>query len=1138
MLAASSVTADDVVTLSAPNSPQARSKVTGRVVDHTGRELTIEIGGTQKRFPAEQVIAIDSEWSDAQLAGDELVAKHDDKAALAQYEQALRAEPRRWVQRHILAQMIWCLRNTDQDRRAGELFLVLLRSDPATPYFACIPIRWIPGQPPADLEKKAREWLASDVPAAVLMGAGHLLSTGNRAAIVGRLEKLGGDSDPRVASLAHALVWNATFTSASPQRLQSWGEQVEKFPDALRAGPYFVLGRALAHHKRPVDAAVALLRVPILYPEDRSLAAGALLGAGRALEDADQSADAAQVYGELLADYAQTQPAVEARERLSNLDPPRARALSDDSTAAPYSDERFLDGLRSRQLFPLAEKFCREALARGDAGDAKRAALVIELSRSLVEEALRAPADKRDALWRQALEAPESLARDSSKNPRLVQVRVQLGLVQLAWGELLRHEAELTDRSKRLTAAREHLRGAIDALRQADDKTSEMLRRQQLGHKPERGELTNEELRALQKNVRYQLARALRSQGESYPPDSADRLNSLSQATELLGPLGQIEAAEPLAWPSRLDAAICYRLLGHADAAARRLDQIEKQSPPPRIALAARGERILLALAAGRVDEALALAEKPRNVESQTSPPLDYAALAAYLAAWRAALDAGQKSQAAEREARAVALVREIDQVHGPYWRRRAESLFAERVAATGAEADVALLSRAAEGFYRAGQLDEALTAYDRAADQAAKAGQADEALRLAYVAATIEQQRERFAAAADRFRRASIAHPKASKAAEAHLLSIYNLGQEARGGDPDVLARYATLLEEHLAMWPQAPTADRAHAWQARVLERKEDWAGAAQHYGKVRADSHSAGEAIDGLARSYQALLADMASTGQPTRETARTAVTALERFVGSNTGKKRHWNADQLRAVLAAARILLAYTDGEFAHAERLMAAAVDGAAEAPEDWKAAARGMLIFAIAAQGRIEEAGRRADELAVGSRGNLLPVVESLDRLNDAAPPAVRQNLGKLELRLLESLEGADGGATADGRALALARGRALAAAGRGDEAIKNLKQLAAENPEDGQVQEALANVLLDTGHDEALAAWQHVERKSRPGSDRWMRAKFGEALTLERRGERSRAAATVNLVKVLYPELGGPAQREKFLTLLRRCQ
>jgi hypothetical protein len=88
----------------------------------------------------------------------------------------------------------------------------------------------------------------------------------------------------------------------------------------VRAGPYYALGRAFAHHKQSDDAALSLLRVPILYPEDRPLAAAALLEAGRALEQTLDRESTIRVYRELLADCPQSRPAAEARQRLAAIE--------------------------------------------------------------------------------------------------------------------------------------------------------------------------------------------------------------------------------------------------------------------------------------------------------------------------------------------------------------------------------------------------------------------------------------------------------------------------------------------------------------------------------------------------------------------------------------------------------------------------------------------------------------------------------------------------------------------------------------------------------------------------------------------------------------------------------------------------
>ena len=91
--------AEDAIYLVSPKNPHARTKLVGRIVEYTGRELVLETGTGEKRYAADQVIDVDSQWSPAQQAADERFAARDYAAALSKYEEALRGEKRRWVER-------------------------------------------------------------------------------------------------------------------------------------------------------------------------------------------------------------------------------------------------------------------------------------------------------------------------------------------------------------------------------------------------------------------------------------------------------------------------------------------------------------------------------------------------------------------------------------------------------------------------------------------------------------------------------------------------------------------------------------------------------------------------------------------------------------------------------------------------------------------------------------------------------------------------------------------------------------------------------------------------------------------------------------------------------------------------------
>lgn len=313
---ASPLAAQDTVVLRGKAGGETR--VTGQIIDYTGREMTVELpGGTNRRFPAEQVANVQTHRTSEQTRGDEQFAGGEFAAALTMYREALDAESRRWVRREILAQAVRCYDALGRPAEAGTFFLLLVEDDPNTLHFECIPLGWVPGQPDAALEQAARDWFDSDRPAAVLLGASHLLSTSLRPRVIARLGELRGAADPRIAKLAEAQRWRAEGVQSTPAQRAAWLRTIEAMPEPLRAGPYFALGLAQLQTGEHEQAVLSLLRVAIVYPRHRALAARAALEAARALQRIGHAGHAARLYHELIDDY-QDQPRIvaEAEARL------------------------------------------------------------------------------------------------------------------------------------------------------------------------------------------------------------------------------------------------------------------------------------------------------------------------------------------------------------------------------------------------------------------------------------------------------------------------------------------------------------------------------------------------------------------------------------------------------------------------------------------------------------------------------------------------------------------------------------------------------------------------------------------------------------------------------------------------------
>jgi len=1139
--------AQDTVYLS--SGPRGYVKLTGRILDYTGRDLMLQgADRSVRRYAAAQVARIETQYGPQQIEADRRFAAGQYEQALALYLPARQQEQRTWVRRQITAQMVRCYQALGRDDLAGEEFVgVLMASDPSTQYFDCIPLAWAPAQPSPALEQSARRWLArDDVPAAVLLGASHLLPTADGPVALARLKQLAASADVQIAQLALAQTWRMAVVTADRRQIESWARTVRQMPEPLQPGPYFVLGLASARQQLWERAALAFLRVAILYPEHRPAASRALLEAARALEKLNRPEQAERLYRELVTQYPETTAATEARTKMQGLAPSAtAPARADEGT----SDQRFLAGLRRLGLFELAETYCAGRLAEAELPPPERAEMVIQMAMVLVDRALNAPPDQREPLWRRAQEVTDELVRTQPDNPRLPTVRLQGALVLLARGELARQEAELTGGNPHLVDdARTWLRAAIRALGELNEQVQDEIRRigqpgQPAAAGDAAGQLTPDQLVALQKNVQYQLARALRNQGESYPPQSADRASSLTEALQALNPLATLDPVNSLAWESRIDEIVCLRLVADYAAAQRKLDALLSLKPPPDILLRARAERLRLALAASRLADADAVLEEGRLCEGRDSADLDYAWLEACLAGWRAADKANDHARAEQWKSKVTELVASIKQAHGPYWARRAEMLAAGYVQSSPQQDNVAMQVWVAESAYRSGRFDDALAAYDRAAALAQQQGKTDQAFQLGYVAATIEHARNRDAEALARYRRLALAMPAQPKAAEAHLLAVHHAAQLAKDESAQAVAQYADLLAEHLKHWPGGPTADNVRWRLGRLEQLRRHWKEALDAYTHIGASYPEYQKVVESAAACYLGLLAELRAAGQPTKEPGTVAAAWFESVIlGPDSRVPERWSPTARSAAETAARIWVNYVP-DYARAESILTAALRGAGDAEPDWTSRMRGLLVFALAAQGRRAEAARELEAIAAGPTDALLEMIEGLAGLAAAASPEVRAELAALELHAVERLAPRRGELDAAGRkSLDRLRARALADAGRRGEAAPVYQSLAAAYLRDGDIQEEYAG-FLSAADDQAtlaaaLEAWREVAAKSAPESPRWFRAKYQVALLHYRLGSPQQAEKIIKPMAILYPDLGGPELKPKFLALLDRCQ
>jgi tetratricopeptide (TPR) repeat protein len=313
--------AQDTVITSTAADPAARIKKQGQIIDYTGTELTLKTSfGTTERIPAARVVEIQTTWSPSHQAGSAARAEGKLDEAIAAFREAKREEKRPWALRQVLAELSGTYLEAGQIESAVGEFLTIAASDSATIHFDTIPIAWRAAPPDATLETRAAQWLAAEkTQAARLLGASWLLSTGQRVAATAALEELAKSGDPRIAGLSAIQLWRTKLVTAKPDEISRWLVQLEKMPTEIQASGWYILGDLYSRQNQPEQAALAYLKVPLLYRQQRAMAADALLAAGKQLEKMGQTSQAAGLYREMLRDFAHLPAAAEAQSRLDAL---------------------------------------------------------------------------------------------------------------------------------------------------------------------------------------------------------------------------------------------------------------------------------------------------------------------------------------------------------------------------------------------------------------------------------------------------------------------------------------------------------------------------------------------------------------------------------------------------------------------------------------------------------------------------------------------------------------------------------------------------------------------------------------------------------------------------------------------------
>ncbi len=292
----------DVVVTRRKDSDQTLKRK-GTIVQWKGMSLTINSDGIEREIDNDQIVDVQTNWNDEYRSALTELKTGKTQIAIVQFQEALKNESRPWVQQIIRSKLVDAFQSIEKPASAVDQFLLIVGEDPQTRFLYLAPLPWTGSG--HSLEPSARQWVESRDTVTRLIGAGWLLGGPERDKGIRILEELARDSGPYIKNIAIAQLWR-TRTSVNPKQVEVWQNMVNGMPRELRAGPYLVLAEFQARAGQNQQAVVNLMRIPILYPEQRTLASAALYRAATLLHNKGETEQARSLRNELITNYPQT----------------------------------------------------------------------------------------------------------------------------------------------------------------------------------------------------------------------------------------------------------------------------------------------------------------------------------------------------------------------------------------------------------------------------------------------------------------------------------------------------------------------------------------------------------------------------------------------------------------------------------------------------------------------------------------------------------------------------------------------------------------------------------------------------------------------------------------------------------------
>ncbi len=805
-------------------------------------------------------------------------------------------------------------------------------------------------------------------------------------------------------------------------------------------------------------------------------------------------------------------------------------------------DQAFLDALRERKLFRLLETYCRKQLARSDATPVERARYTIELANILAARAqVETVTVARAELWQQASALLRGFLESNPQHPQAAALQFQLGVYELAQGELARQHTKLAPQNKELIdSARSRLQAAVQSFRRVESDATEAMKKRSPGDGAAGDQPTHNQLRALTNNTRYRLGQALLALAQTYPRHSADQTDAASRAKTFFEAFTQRYSPNELTLESYLGRAECLRLLGDAPEATKTLGELRKGTPPPPDKYLDRSLVIQAQLQLDQKKPAAArnFIDDSRKLLKSPIPELDLLYVQAMLELAREQSKGQANLVARQLVASALAEMDRIEKEHGVFWVSRCELLLAELAAENVLVEDPSVLVRMADGQFRRGDRAGTVRTLDRAVKLARERGDENQTVEMAFRAASIMVQDRQFEEAAGRFSEISTTYAKHSKAALAQFMVAHCLGQAyAADRSTERLTRYEQSLEQHLRAFGNHETAGEVRWLLGSLRTNQRRWNDAIDLFAGIPQSSKRFAAARQEIRRTYESWLGELWARGQPDEKVATGAIQFLKQSLAARRGSP--FTTDDVAMALTLSRILTHPSVARHEESEELLEQVLFGEA-ANELERGEARRLTVTALLGQDKFDAARRMIETEFVGVPQELFAVVQSLEDTAGRSSETRRRQVGKLQLVATERLV-KEGEQLTREQILQAEIYLALAyvnagEANRADELFSKMRDRVPNSP---RVLEAQAECFMQLGRfAQARELWRQLLGIVRENTQPWYRAKYNLALACYHSGDAPQCLKIILITEQLHPELGGAELKAKFEQLKSKCQ